>query len=61
MNNQPTRGVALNRDDFTRCKYCLLLYKTDDALRDSKTGAYKCPNGCVEPFIQPPYESPFQE
>lgn len=61
MNNQPMKGAALNRDNYTRCIYCLLLYETVDALRDLKTGAYKCPNGCVEPFVQPAYESPFQE
>lgn len=64
MNNQRMKEADLNksrnRDDYTRCKICLVLFVTAKA-EMNKDGTYICPNGCVESFNQPPYESPFQE
>lgn len=47
-----------NRDDFHRCPVCLQLIADETCDRDKETGAYICPNGCVKPYIQPPYEPP---
>lgn len=57
----------MNKDKTFRCKYCGQLF-TDEEVRDymqrlgtwSNVGVtgYQCPNGCKEPFNQPPYESP---
>jgi len=50
--------MATKRDDMYRCKICKQLYLDSQCERDSKTGAFICPKGCVEPFVQPPYQSP---
>lgn len=53
------------RDNYFRCPYCGNLFyqgKEGELLaRDSETGAFLCPNGCIKPFIQEPYASSLPE
>lgn len=48
----------MKRDDYYRCKWCKGLFADEQCQRDSITGVFICPNGCVEPFVQPAYEPP---
>ena len=48
------------RDNYTRCQQCGEIYPHEACILDAIKG-YKCPNGCEEPFDQPPYQSPLQE
>jgi hypothetical protein len=50
----------MKRDDMYRCKWCKGLFPDNKCTRDPITGVYICPNQCVEPFNQPPYESPIE-
>lgn len=43
-----------------RCRFCKELFRDADCVKDPVKG-FICPKGCVEPFNQPPYESPLQE
>jgi len=45
------------RDNYFRCRVCRKLFADDDCVLDEVKG-YQCPNGCVEPYEQPRYESP---
>jgi hypothetical protein len=47
----------LTRDNMTRCKVCEQLFADHECVPDPIKGL-QCPNGCVEPFILPPYELP---
>lgn len=48
------------RDTMHRCKYCKGLFKDTECRTDPVLGLV-CPNECVAPFQQPPYESPLQD
>lgn len=48
------------RDKMHRCPYCKKLWPDEDCILDPIKG-YICPDGCVEPFIQPEYELPTNE
>lgn len=48
------------RDDYFRCKICKGLFSDNEAVLDPIKGL-QCPNGCVEPYQQPPYESPLND
>lgn len=50
----------MTRDDYFRCRWCKQLFYQEDLVLDPNTG-YQCPNGCVEPYNQPPYESPLND
>ena len=50
----------MNRDKYFRCKHCKQLFPDEQCIIHEIKGL-QCPNGCVEPFIQPSYESPFQD
>jgi hypothetical protein len=54
------KKVDSNRDNYHRCKHCKELFHQDQCILDNSKG-YQCPNGCVEPFVQPPYESPLSQ
>jgi hypothetical protein len=49
-----------NRDNYTRCKQCGQLFSDETCILDDVKGLL-CPNGCVESFEQPAYQSPLQE
>lgn len=48
------------RDDYFRCKICKGLFLDSECVVDPIKGN-QCPRGCEEPYIQPDYESPFQD
>lgn len=51
----------IERDFFHRCKICKKLFRDDECITDEvETKGLKCPDGCEETFIQPPYELPTQ-
>ncbi len=50
----------MKRDDYFRCKICGQLFADADCELDPDKGL-QCPNGCVQPFNQPPYELPMQD
>jgi hypothetical protein len=49
----------MNRDDFTRCKHCGVLWNDEQCIIDDINGL-QCPSGCKEQYQQPDYESPLQ-
>lgn len=49
-----------NRDNYFRCKHCGQLWHHEQCILDNVKG-YQCPSGCIEEFVQAPYESPFSE
>lgn len=50
----------MKRDNYFRCKQCKQLFPDEQCILDEVKG-YQCPNGCVEGFTQPDYESPLQQ
>ena len=50
----------MKRDNYFRCKHCHQIFTDDECFIDPIRG-FLCPNGCEEPYEQPPYESPLQE
>jgi len=51
------------RDDMHRCGICKKLFKDEDCILElneegGSNKGFQCPNLCVEPFEQPPYELP---
>ena len=47
----------MKRDDYFRCRWCKGIFPDSECILDEIKG-YQCPKGCIEPFFQPPYESP---
>lgn len=48
----------MTRDDYHRCRFCKKLWQDAECIPDPDTGVLQCPDGCKEPFTQPPYETP---
>lgn len=46
-----------NRDHYFRCKHCKKLWHQEQCILNEVDG-YQCPDGCIESFEQPPYQSP---
>lgn len=54
---EETKARDRNRDHYFRCPLCMNLFHHRECERNEDTGAYLCPNLCIAPFIQDPYDN----